>query len=113
MQLIESGKAIPNKESIKAVHRGFGGPPQFLSYKILYCILEAKNTRKLPRVLGNWCEAAMEYHTSARTHRTLQEIAAIQCAQAGLPIKLPENVSWHLRQDLYTIEKYQRKIRDT
>lgn len=110
MQLIESGKAIPDKGSIKAVHRGFGGPPQLISFKILYCILEAKNTRSFPSGYSVWHDTAVKYHDSARKNRTLSEIAVIKCAKAGLPFKLPTPVSWHLRQDLYAIEKIYKSL---
>lgn len=110
--LIKSGLVIPNTACIHSVHAVRSGVPNMMYYAILYDIFKARNTRKWPgdETLRGLRDTFHRFHAEARKRRTLQEIAVLQCAKKCVEYTLPHNVSWHLRQDLYTIMKYHRKI---
>lgn len=110
-RLIELGIVIPNAKSITLLCEN---PPRDNPMAFAECIFVTMNSAKLPKNvrLREWRQHFLFFHKSARQRRTLREMALIKCAKAGVPCCIPDStpISWHLRQDLYRIEKCKRLL---
>lgn len=111
--LLNAEYVLPNKHTLKFLWKNYydlntNNP----TISLIQAVARAMNHVKLPEKFRDHYYSSLisEYHDSSRQDRTLQEIAILQCAKAGIPYTLPNVISWHLRQDIYTIEKYRRKI---
>lgn len=106
-RLVESGLVIP---SVKTISMFYANPPRNNPEELAESIFVATNSAKWPKEVQSprWRQHFLSFHKSARQRRTLREIALIQCARASVPYNLPDPISWHLRQDLYRIEKCKR-----
>lgn len=115
-RLLALGMLIPNYESLVLLYNATHGnryQPQApeLSELFYKAMNKAKWSKKGNTYMQEWQQESIRFHALARGYRTLLEIAVIQCAKANVPYTTPEPTSWHLRQDLYAIEKYKRLIR--